>query len=79
MEVQADNHYSSLLQVALEKSKSAVKGDSGLNDKASLQLYNEAVAALQQVIEDGSDIKTDKPRLKSIVKKKMCTFLFHLI
>jgi hypothetical protein len=68
METSADILQSTtLLEVALEKSKSAVKSDSGVGDEENLKMYSEAVNALQEVLEDNSDSKSDKPRLKSIV------------
>lgn len=68
METKVDNNLqSNLVEVALSKSKSAVENDSGIGDKENLKMYNEAVNALQQAIEDSSDLKSDKPRLKLIV------------
>jgi hypothetical protein len=60
---------SKLLEIALEKSKSAVSMDSGEegdNSKA-LEMYKEAVEALQKVLDDNTDQMNNKSRLKAIV------------
>lgn len=53
---------------ALHKLKSAEKDRAG---EEKLKLYAEAVDAIQRVLEDTSDLKSDKPKLKLIVNSLM--------
>lgn len=64
--------YSSLHQItASDKSKSAKKDEDGVCNKEKIKFYAEASDAIQQILEDASDVKSDKPRLKSIVNSSM--------
>lgn len=62
---------SRLLEIALEKSESAVNLDSGGDNDGdytkALDMYKEAIEALQKVLDNDSDHINNKSRLKSIV------------